>query len=242
MIDLPFVEFEKWLRKRVETLFNPLEDFICKEWNKKQRIPKSKPNLKLDPLATITETSPDALTNSRDLSDSKQDQSQPAIKEQEKKAPSGERKCVICKHKHPVAFCPVFKSKHLQERRKIAWDQGPWTLLQLLQKTNHQARNCPSVKRCLEERCGLPHHTLLHEDQQLDSRTGLTSNRSSSTQLSATPQENVRSSESVSSSSPSVQSNINQVCVQTQQKVLLQVLPVQIHSQGNLVTTYASCP
>ena len=43
----------------------------------------------------------------------------------------------------------------------------------------------------------------------------------------------------MSSSSPSVQSNINQVCVQPQQKVLLQVLPVQMHSQGNLVTTYA---
>ena len=69
------VEFEKWFRKRVETLFNLLEDFICEEWNKKQRIPKSKPSLKLNPLATITETSPDALTNSRDLSDSKQDQS-----------------------------------------------------------------------------------------------------------------------------------------------------------------------
>ena len=39
------LEFEKWLRNRVETLFNPLEDFICKEWNKKQRIPKSNRNL-----------------------------------------------------------------------------------------------------------------------------------------------------------------------------------------------------
>lgn len=34
------VEFEKWLRKRVETLFNPLEDFICEEWNKKKGNPK----------------------------------------------------------------------------------------------------------------------------------------------------------------------------------------------------------
>ena len=55
------VEFEKWLRKRVETLFNPLEDFICEEWNKKQRVPKSKPSFKLNPLATITETSSGAL-------------------------------------------------------------------------------------------------------------------------------------------------------------------------------------
>lgn len=29
------VEFEKWLCKRVEILFNFFEDFICEEWNKK---------------------------------------------------------------------------------------------------------------------------------------------------------------------------------------------------------------
>ena len=118
------IEFEKWLCKRVETLFNPLEDFICEEWNKKQRIPKSKPGLKLNPLATITETSPDAPSNSRDLPYPKQDQSQSPNKEQGVKTPSSEKKCVVCKHKHPVAFCPVFKSKHQQERRKIAWDSG----------------------------------------------------------------------------------------------------------------------
>ena len=106
-------------------------------------------------------------------------------------------------------------------------------------KTNHHTRNSPSVKRCLRERCGRPHHTLLHEDHQQDSHVRLTSNRSCSTQPSATPQENVRSSKSESSSLPTIQSNISQVCVQPQQKVLLQVLPVQIHSRGNLVTTYA---
>ena len=118
------------------------------------------------------------------------------------KTPSSERKCVICKHKHPVAFCPVFKSKHHQERRKIAWDLG---LCFNRLKTNHQARNCPSVKRCLRERCRLPHHTLLHECHQQDSHVRLASNRSSSTQPSATPQENVRSSESESSPLPTIQ-------------------------------------
>ena len=159
------VGFEKWLRKRVETLFNPLEDFICEEWNKKQRYPKAKSSIKLNPLATTTETFPDAPSSSGDLSDSKQAQTQSLNKELEKKAPSNGKKCVICKHKHPVAFCPVFKSKHLQERRKIAWEHG---LCFNCLKTNHQAKNCPSTKRCLKERCGRPHHTLLHEDLQVD--------------------------------------------------------------------------
>ncbi|KAL9976826.1 hypothetical protein ACROYT_G014161 [Oculina patagonica] len=43
----------------------------------------------------------------------------------------------------------------------------------------------------------------------------------------------------MSSLPPTAQSNINQVCVQPPQKVHLQVLSVQIHSQGNLVNTYA---
>jgi len=111
------------VRKRVETLFNPLENFIEAEGNKKQRLPKSKPSLELKPLATITETSPDATRN-RDLSDSEQDQPQSANKEQEKKVPSSEKNCVICKRKHPVAFCPPIKSNHLQERKKIAWHHG----------------------------------------------------------------------------------------------------------------------
>ncbi|KAL9963145.1 hypothetical protein ACROYT_G032320 [Oculina patagonica] len=116
------VEFEKWLCERVETLFNPLEDSICEEWNKKQRPPKLKPGLKLSPLATSTEISCDTPSSNCDMADPKQAQTKFLNKEQDRKAPSTEKKCVICKHKHPVAYFPVFKSKHLQERRKIAWD------------------------------------------------------------------------------------------------------------------------
>ena len=43
----------------------------------------------------------------------------------------------------------------------------------------------------------------------------------------------------MSSLSPTPQGNINQVSVQPQRKVLLQVLPVQIHSQRNLISAYA---
>ena len=49
------LEFEKWLCKRVDTLFNPLEDFICEEWNKKQKSTRPRSSLKLHPLATTTE-------------------------------------------------------------------------------------------------------------------------------------------------------------------------------------------
>ena len=38
----------------------------------------------------------------------KQDQSQSSKKEQEIKTPSSEKKFLICKHKHPVAFAPSY--------------------------------------------------------------------------------------------------------------------------------------
>ena len=233
------VEFEKWLCKRVETLFNPLEDFICEEWNKKQRPPKTKPGLRLNALTVTTENSsdvPSTSSNDGDLPQPKQVHIQFMNKEQEKKGPSDEKKCVICKHKHPVAYCPVFKSKHLQDRRKFTWENG---LCFNCLKANHQAKNCPSLKRCLKERCGRSHHTLLHEDPQPDSRPSLANNQSSSIQPSTSLPESVRHSSPVSSSLPAVQSSINQVCAQPQRKVLLQVLPVQIHSQDNLINTYA---
>ncbi|PFX27003.1 hypothetical protein AWC38_SpisGene8307 [Stylophora pistillata] len=130
------------------------------------------------------------------------------------------------------------RSKHQQERRKIAREHR---LCFNCLKTNHQVKKCPSTKRCLKERCGRPHHTLLHEDLRVESPPGLTSNESSFIQPSASPKESARHPEPVSNSLPIVPTNINQVCFQPQRKVFLQVLPVQIHSQlqGNLVDTYA---
>ena len=78
------VEFEKWLCKRVETLFNPLEDFISEEWSKKQRSTKSKPSSKINPLTTTTEISPDTPGSNNDLSDRKQTPNQSPNKELEK--------------------------------------------------------------------------------------------------------------------------------------------------------------
>ena len=53
-------EFEKWLCKRVDTLFNPLEDFICEERNKMQKSTKRpKSSVRLHHLATATDRLPD---------------------------------------------------------------------------------------------------------------------------------------------------------------------------------------
>ena len=160
------LEFEKWLCKRVDTLFNPFEDFICEEWNKKQKFMRPRSSLKLHPLTTTTELPTEVLRDSSNVLDFKLARVQFRSKEGGNKAQSNEKICVICHVKHRIAFCPVFKSKPLQERRKIAWE---YELCFNCLKASHQAKDFPSTNRCLREQCRRPHHTLLHEDYRADS-------------------------------------------------------------------------
>ena len=68
------------------------------------------------------------------------------------------------KNKQPFAYFPIFKSKQLQERQKIAWEHK---LCFKCLKENLQASDCPNENRCLKERCGRLHHTLLHNENQM---------------------------------------------------------------------------
>ena len=174
-------EFEKWLCKRVDTLFNPLEDFICEERNKMQRsTARPKSSVRLHPLATTTDRLPDVPQNCSD----KPVQVQSHKRESRNNVQSNEHKCFVCLHNnHRVAFCPVFKSKPVKERGKIAWDRE---LCFNCLKANHQSRDCLSTNRCL--RCGQTHHTLLHEDRQSDPSTdSASSTLKGRTQSSAPP-------------------------------------------------------
>ena len=232
-------EFEKWLCKRVDTLFNPLEDFIYEERNKMQRsTARPKSSVRLHPLATTTDRLSDVPQNCSD----KPVQVQSRKRESRNNVQSNEHKCFVClNNNHRVAFCPVFKSKPVKERRKIAWDSE---LCFNCLKANHQSRDCLSTNRCL--RCGQTHHTLLHEDCQPDPSTdSASSTLKGRTQSSAPPNADSRYLEPsttpvpVATCTSDVQTSVNRVSVQPQRKVLLQVLPVQIHSQRGLVNTYA---
>ena len=66
-----------------------------------------------------------------------------------------------------------------------------------------------------------------------------TDTHSSTPRTSVPPQEVARHSGPSPSSLTTAESNVHQVCVQPRRKVLLQVLPVQIDSQGKLVNVYA---
>ena len=149
------IGFERWLCKRVDTLFNPFEDFICEEWNKKQTCTRPRSNLKLHSLATTTK--PQRAV-----------QIQPYNKEGGKPVHPNEQKCVVCSDRHRVALCPVFKSKALREKRQVVREHR---LCFNCLRANHHSKECPSNNRCLREHCNQPYHTLLHEDRQSDSHS-----------------------------------------------------------------------
>ena len=223
------IGFEKWLCKRVDTLFNPLEDFICEEWNKEQSCTRPKSNLNLHSLATTTK--PPKVV-----------QMQPYNKEVGKSAHSSEQmKCVVCSDTHRVAFCPDFKSKALKEKKQVVWEHR---LCFHCLKASHQSKECPSTNRCLREHCNRPHHTLLHEDRQSDSHSHSSAYSKSTDVQSPIFQKENAQPQVPTASSPLVPSDvprsINQVTVQPRKKVLLQVLPVQIHGPRGVVDTYAA--
>lgn len=63
------VEFEKWLRNRVDTLSNRLKEYICEEWNEKQRPTKPKSSIRMHPLATGAEPSCEVPMESNAITD-----------------------------------------------------------------------------------------------------------------------------------------------------------------------------
>ena len=103
------------------------------------------------------------------------------------------------------------------------------------------AKCCLSEKRCLKEHCGLPHHTLLHGSRHADSSPNNWTNTQSGLSGHLLIHKKVSDVPSLSQVCllPIAKVNVNQVCAQPRRKVLLQVLPVQIHSQGWLVPAYA---
>ena len=124
-----FIGFERWVCKRVDTLFNQLEDFICEVWNKRQTCTRPKSNLKLHSLATTTKP-PRAV------------QIQPYNKEGGKPAHPNKQKCVVCLDRHRVALCPVFKSKALRKKKQVVREHR---LCFNGLRANPQSKECPST-------------------------------------------------------------------------------------------------
>ncbi len=209
--DVTLRQFEDWLRYRVEALFNPFEDYIRDQAKPhRYRQPRPRPPA---PNPVIHPHSVGVVT-----------ESQPVKPEVVEVPPSTSAKdssqdeiCPVCQSKHRVAYCEDFKARPFRERKKIVFDHH---LCRNCLKVGHFASQCSSNGRCHKDGCALKHHTLLHWEkaQTKDTNSGSGSPPQGDTTMEV---------------------NSNQVSTQLPGCVSLQVLPVFIHSDGEIVKTLA---
>ncbi len=70
-----------------------------------------------------------------------------------------ESTCVVCKGKHPLWKCSVFREKTPTQRAKcVAENQLCFSCL----TGKHISRNCPNPRKCNKENCEKTHNSLLH--------------------------------------------------------------------------------
>ena len=67
--------------------------------------------------------------------------------------------CIVCKDKHPLWRCQVFRKKTPSERAKVV---AVNKLCFSCFNGQHSFRNCPQPRKCTKVGCGSTHNTLLH--------------------------------------------------------------------------------
>ena len=141
------IVFEKWLDKKLKTLFNPLTDIIAAN-----DAPPKRPTKPYQPKPG---TSISNLTSKPDLHEQqKHDDSA-----KEKPSSDKDKKDWLCTKLYRLMDCDVFKAKSLDERKEYAkteklcfncFDKG------------HSLKDCNSKYRCRVSNCNKKHHSLIH--------------------------------------------------------------------------------
>ena len=72
--------------------------------------------------------------------------------------------CVVCKDKHPLWRCQVFRKKTPTERAKVVAENK---LCFSCFNGQHSFRNCPQPRKCTKDGCGSTHNTLLHGAEKI---------------------------------------------------------------------------
>ncbi|KAK3724598.1 hypothetical protein QZH41_001749 [Actinostola sp. cb2023] len=206
-------DFEQWLQRKVETLFNPFEDYI----NEQGKNTRSRP-----PLKSMSTSAPQKTTlhqfSLNTVSESMEDdiyEDSGAVNVNVYTAKSRE-KCIMCPASHRLVYCDNYKLKPLKERKQIVYDQR---LCFNCLKQGHGVGDCPSDRRCLKNGCGQKHHTLLHDDVYVKT-TDQPKSQSKASKINEV--------------------HNNQVKTQFDGQVALQILPVKIcGANGSVVNTCA---
>ena len=68
--------------------------------------------------------------------------------------------CPMCRQRHPLYRCEVFKSKSPRERNDFVKQKK--ICFNCISSTKHNSKKCKSLIRCRVQGCGKTNHTLLH--------------------------------------------------------------------------------
>ncbi|XP_048576192.1 uncharacterized protein LOC116619385 [Nematostella vectensis] len=159
---LSLLDFERWLQRRVDAMFNPFEDYVH-ERESRPRLPRPRHfNQGPPPRALHPNSVGIRVTRSTQESSSGEVTAPPQVDS------PGQDRCLVCEDRHRLVYCDSFKSKPFKERRKIVYNKR---LCRNCLKEGHFVDSCPSSGRCLKEGCGLKHHTLLHSERVDESKS-----------------------------------------------------------------------
>ena len=134
-------------------------------------------------------------------------------------------RCIVCKGKHRIWECRVFKEKSPTQRSKVVADAK---LCFSCLREKHMFRQCPNHRKFRKDGCNSSHNTLLHKAEMVYPSESPSNNNNSNSNSGAN--QSKRSSVQ-SSSKATTLSSVSNV------KVFLQVTELQLKSSSGKDTT-----
>ena len=135
--------------------------------------------------------------------------------------------CIVCKEKHPLWRCSVFRGKTPTQRAKLVADNK---LCFSCMNGQHSFRKCPHPRKCAKEGCSSTHNTLLHGSERIfPPKTNETSDKTRETTAN-----NVTVVPNQAEESPSLPSV-------TDVKGLLQIAEVSLQSSDSSAKVLVLC-
>ena len=143
--------------------------------------------------------------------------------------------CPVCKGKHPLFRCKVFRGKIPNQRTKIV--TGNKLCCSCFGK-GHNARNCSRARTCGQDSCKLTHNSLLHAadrvlpSKRLEQNSPITTSQQTTQDTSAAKPKAASTAHNSTSSRKTSTSGV---------KGLLQFVELEVFSPTKAINVFALC-
>ena len=203
------IDFNDWLKDKAEA-------------HERMKASSGKPKVEETPTGNVTKTKTNSKVFAATTTSTK---NTIAIKPSTQKF---QVTCVVCKDKHPLWRCQVFRKKTPTERAKVVAENK---LCFSCFNGQHSFRNCPQPRKCTKDGCGSTHNTLLHGAEKIlprKSESGKAGNGEATTCSVTTA---IQKKDEVTSCLPSI----------SDVKGLLQITEVELQTSENSAKVLVLC-